>query len=232
MEAYWSFRAEQTGRSLVLPDGRCDIIFRYNLHNTELPTPIITGPGTLPFTVEYDVGDCWVGLRLRPVNAVVLWKEDISSAKDAVLLGRDASAVLPALVKLSRKDLTYDNLAALINSSESSLSDQRLLKALDALHVSGGQIRIAKMAEFLGCTTRQLNRLFNSNTGITTKTYAQLVQFHRTLKLLQHEQLSISCAAFEGGYADQAHLARAFQRFGGFTPSSVPPDLSIPALFA
>jgi transcriptional regulator GlxA family with amidase domain len=111
------------------------------------------------------------------------------------------------------------------------MANNRLSGALDALHVSGGRRRIDELSKYAGCTTRQLNRMFRSNVGLSAKTYAQLVQFHRTLKLIQCERLSITVAAFEGGYADQAHLTRAFQRFGGFTPSNVPHDLSLPMLF-
>jgi len=49
--------------------------------------------------------------------------------------------------------------------------------------------------------------------------------------LIVEERLSISDAAYEGGYADHAHLTRAFQRFGGFAPSAIPEDLVRPSVF-
>lgn len=215
----------------MLPDGRCDIILQDNALSPKPATPIITGPGTLPYTVEYKKGDRWFGIRLRPYKGVILWQQQITCAKNRVLSGQDAIDVLPQLAELIDNGSTLNQFANSIDAQQSLLRDQRLMNALEALHLSGGRIRIAKMADFVGCTARQLNRLFCSNIGLTTKSYAQLVQFHRALKLVQREKLSITNAAFEGGYADHAHLTRAFKRYGGFTPSDLPPDLSVPVLF-
>lgn len=232
VEAYWSFTANKVGRSLVLPDGRCDIIVRDNIHRTDVPLPIITGPATEPYTVEYEVGDRWLGIRLRPDKGVALWRSEIAYAADTVLRGKDAVALMPGLAKLKSCEMTMANLAKVAEAPMKLSADQRLTRALDALHASGGRIRIEKLARFAGCTSRHLNRMFRSTIGLSTKTYAQLVQFHRTLKLIQHEHLPITDAAFEGGYADHAHLTRAFRRYGGFTPSDVPDDLPLPMLFS
>ena len=218
---------------MILPDGRCDIILRYNTHGSGSPIPIITGPATQPYTVEYDVGDSWLGIRLRPGKGVMLWQQRIASAANTVLRGQDALELLPRLAGIKGHHSTLNILAAALEAKTTGhITDHRLSLALDILHASGGRIRIERLATYVGCTSRHLNRMFRSNMGLSAKTYAQLLQFHRTLKLIQHEHLSIADAAFEGGYADHAHLSRAFQCFGGFTPSRVPHDLSLPALFS
>lgn len=232
MEAYWSFTAKSAGSTLILPDGRCDIIYQLNVHKDQLPTPIITGPATEPYSVGYNSGDQWLGIRLRPDSGARLWKQKIRTAADTVLRGNDALELQPWLAELTESPLTLSKMADKFESKTPAFNDQRLTSALDALHASGGQMRVAAIANYVGCTTRQLNRLCQSNIGLSTKTYAQLVQFHRTLNLMQNQKLSISSAAIEGGYADQAHLTRAFQRFGGFTPNNIPKDLAVPVLFA
>jgi AraC-like DNA-binding protein len=231
VEAYWSFTAEKAGRSLVLPDGRCDIILHYNTHKSDAPVPIITGPATWAYAVEYEIGDCWLGIRLRPDNGCALWANGITQAADAVLSGPEALALLPRLSALNRGYPTITDLAETVGIIATALINHRISRALGALHTSGGRIQIEKLAEFVGCTPRHLNRIFRAHIGLNAKTYAQLVQFHRTLGLIQREHLPIAGAAFEGGYADHAHLTRAFRRFGGFTPSGIPDELSLPALF-
>ncbi len=216
---------------MVLPDGRCDIILHYNIHRSNAPVPIITGPATQAYAVEYEVGDCWLGMRLRPDNGCALWAKGIVCAANTVLRGPEALALLPKLAALDGCDLTVSDLAKTVGILTTLNVDHRMNRALDALHTSGGRIQIEKLAEFVGCTPRHLNRIFRSHTGLSAKTYAQLVQFHRTLRLIQRERLPITGAAFEGGYADHSHLTRAFQRFGGFTPSDIPDELSLPTLF-
>ncbi|MCF6232274.1 MAG: AraC family transcriptional regulator [Rhodobacteraceae bacterium] len=205
---------------------------RYNIHGSDAPIPVITGPATQAYTVEYDVGDSWLGIRLRPDNGRALWQSRIAQAADTVLRGQDALSLMPGLAALKGGQMTAANLANAVEITMTLNLDHRLIRALDVLHASGGRMRIEKLARFAGCTSRHLNRVFRSNIGLTAKTYAQLVQFNRTLRLIQQEHLPITGAAFEGGYADHAHLTRAFRRFGGFTPSDPPNELSLPVLFS
>ncbi|PJI92487.1 helix-turn-helix protein [Yoonia maricola] len=203
-------------------------------HHRDTPktvTPIITGPATRAYTVSYDAGDQWFGLRLRPESGAALWKGAMAQATDTVLRGQEAIDLVPPLAELDGRHLTLKEIAPLVLDHTAQSVDTRLTRALDVLHASGGRIRMTTLAGFLSCSTRQLNRLFRANTGLSTKTYAQLIQFHRTLGLITRARLPITAAAFEGGYADHAHMTRAFGRFGGFAPSRVPPDLTLPQLF-
>ncbi len=206
-------------------------MLRDNIHRRGAPIAIVTGPATRAYTVTYDIGDRWQGVRLRPANGVALWKDQIAQASDRVLRGQDAHALVPALAALGCNDITPDDLAGALPQLQWQGAAQIDL-AIDTLHASGGRIRIAALARFVGCTPRHLNRMFRSTIGLTPKTYAQLVQFHRALRLIKNPRQSITGSAFEGGYADHAHLTRAFRRYGGFAPSCVPHDLTLPTLFA
>ena len=81
----------------MLPDGRCDIILRSNADDAGSVIPVITGPSTQAYRVEYAVGDQWHGIRLRPEHGAALWKRDLNTAVDTVLRGHDAKRFLPAL---------------------------------------------------------------------------------------------------------------------------------------
>lgn len=219
----------------MLPDGRCDIILRYNERRPDDLVLCVTGPATQAYTVHYEAGDIWIGLRLRPHNAALIWHENIAQAANRVLRGPDALALVPGLAKIDPQQMTAahfaDVLGTLPGPKHSMGVEMRLHRALDVLHASGGRMRMENLAAILKCSARHLSRMFQSNIGLSPKTYAQLVQFHRTLKLINQHQLSISAAAHEGGYSDHTHLARTFRRFGGFSPSDIPADLSLPALF-
>ncbi len=232
IEATWSFAAQASGSAVVLPDGRCDIIVRNNASTPDQITPIITGPATRSYRVEYRAGDQWFGIRLRPEHGATLWQGHLDKAPDSVLRGSEALDRLPALAALQGAPPTLDALARVLPSKSWPIVDPRLTRAIDILHASGGRLRIDVLATFVACSARHLNRLFRRNIGLTAKTYAQIIQFHRALKLITTGNLPIIAAAFEGGYADQAHMVRSFRRFGGFTPSTVPPDLSLPVLFS
>lgn len=188
---------------------------------------MVTGPATRPYWVTFQPGDTWVGARLRPEYGVTLWRDRLKTAQDTVLRGKSAVDLIPELRTTTGIGALTDLVAWLTKNTASS----RMPGLIDAIHASGGRIRIERLATFAGCTTRHLNRVFRGHLGLSVKTYAQLVQFHRVLKLIRVGGLPLSAAAYEGGYADQAHLARAFRRFGGFAPSAIPQELSLPTLF-
>lgn len=195
-------------------------------------TPIITGPATRAYRIDYNAGDQWFGIRLRPDQNATLWQRDLHHSADIVLRGQAALDRLPALSGLHGSRLTRDALARVIPRHTWPDVDPRLTRAIDILHMSGGRVRITALAKRLACTPRHLNRLFRCHVGLAAKVYAQLVQFHRALRLITLGQVPIIAAAYEGGYSDHAHMARAFRRFGGFTPSTVPADLSLPNIFS
>lgn len=235
VEAHWSFTATKTGQSVILPDGRCDLIIRYNIYNDDKPIPIITGPGTRAFTVDFAKGDSWAGVRLRPNFGWLLWQDQINDAADKLVNGHEAIILVPELAALDRADL-FDNILTDVIAQRASRhsnlhQDNYALPALDMIHMSGGRLGPEQLAKFVGCSSRHLNRVFKASVGLSIKMYAQLVQFHRTLALVQKERMPIAAAAFEGGYSDHAHLTRSFRRFSGFAPSNVPNDLTLPELF-
>lgn len=230
-EALWSFRAASSGRSLILPDGRCDLILRASGGDPDRFIPVVTGPATSAYTVHYDKGDVWYGVRLRPDRALALWGSLIDQAEDQVLRGAAVRQITPKLIGAECGKSPVERLLRSVPDETNRDSSNALNRALDVIHVAGGRIRVEKLAEFSACSSRHLNRLFRRNVGLSVKTYIQLAQFHRTLRLICSKGISLTQAAFEGGYADHAHMTRAFRRFGGFAPTSVPDDLALPAVF-
>lgn len=230
VEAYWSYASEREGRSLILPDGRCDIMLRFRHGCCVAPNLQITGPSTKAYIVEFEAGDRWIGVRFRPESAGILWGHEIGRAVNLVLHGDAALKLVPHLSRLKAHDLSLAHLTEVLESS-GLLDDRRsnidrLPQALDILHASGGRVRIDELAAMVGCSSRHLNRLFHTNIGIHAKTYGQIAQFHRALRLISHQGLSITDAAYEAGYADQAHLTRKFRQFGGFTPKNIPDEVA------
>ncbi len=232
VEAVWRHEALQAGRSLILPDGRCDVIVRYNADPDAVPRLVVTGPATQPYWVEFEAGDRWIGVRLRPERGRVLWGDALGGAKDQVALGDEAAALVPELAGLSVAGFAETNLRhALVRFVEGrplSPEGHRVGETVRRLHLTGGRFSVAELADRAGCSTRHLNRMFASTVGLSVKAYASLVQFHRALRLVCEAGGSLSDAAFEAGYADQAHMTRAMRRFGGFAPSDVPEGLIRP----
>lgn len=235
IEAQWSFVANDEGTTKILPDGRSDIIISFKLGLTNKIreiVPIVTGPATKSYVVAYSPGDAWIGLRLHPSHTHLLWGKEVNAAKNVVLRGGELVSRFPGLFDVVDKVDNIEELHAAVSMlySPTMYSGQKsyVSEAISSLHLSGGRADIDDVAALSSCSSRHLRRMFKSTVGLSTKTYASLVQFHRSLRLIRDQGLTSSAAAFEAGYSDQSHMIRSFQKFGGFSPKNIPTNLSLP----
>jgi AraC-like DNA-binding protein len=76
--------------------------------------------------------------------------------------------------------------------------------------------RVERLADDLGLSERQLRRRFMAAVGYGPKTLQRVLRLHRFLRSVGAE--SLAGAAFDAGYADQAHLARECRALTGITP--------------
>jgi AraC-like DNA-binding protein len=93
-------------------------------------------------------------------------------------------------------------------------------------------MRLTQLSKELGVSREHLIRLFREQVGLPPKAYANILRFNRTLALARTRRAAWSDIAQAGGYYDQAHLVRDFQRYAGRTPTSLlrdrmPDDASI-----
>lgn len=91
--------------------------------------------------------------------------------------------------------------------------------ALGVLERTAGTARIHDIAADIGWSRKHLTRRFAGEVGLSPKTLALMLRFHRACALARaaprHGWASV---AAEAGYADQAHLVRDFRVFAGETP--------------
>ncbi len=232
VEAVWRHEEPCAGRSLILPDGRCDVIVRFNADPAVVPRLVVTGPATQPYWVAFEAGDRWIGVRLRPERGGVLWGDTLATAKDQVALEEQAEALVPELAGLclagvSEADLRQA-LVCFVEGRALTPEGHRVGESVRRMHLAGGRFPVTELAARAGCSARHLNRMFGRTVGLSVKNYAALVQFHRALRLVCDAGGGLSDAAFEAGYADQAHMTRMMRRFGGFVPSDIPDGLIRP----
>lgn len=67
---------------------------------------------------------------------------------------------------------------------------------------------------------RTVRRRFLFATGLTRKAHAQIERAKQAAALLE-QGVSILEAAYQAGYADQAHMTRALKHFIGYTPAYI-----------
>jgi AraC-like DNA-binding protein len=98
--------------------------------------------------------------------------------------------------------------------------DDAVARAIDAVERHRGNCSVARLAHHVCLGERQFARRFTVQTGVSPKSYAQLVRFRQVRDRLTAPSAGADLAAIasEAGYADQAHMTREFRRYAGVSP--------------
>jgi AraC-like DNA-binding protein len=91
------------------------------------------------------------------------------------------------------------------------------------LCASHGTVNIETIGEYTCYSTRHCRERFKKACGISQKSYANIMRFQNTIRMLTHSASKQTCdfadIIAENGYFDQSHLNREFRRFSDSTPS-------------
>ena len=101
--------------------------------------------------------------------------------------------------------------------------------ALATLVASGGTATVEEAARRVGCSVRQVDRLFAREVGLAPKTVGRVLRFQTALRALMRDPgVSLAEVAMSAGYFDQPHFIREFRQMSGGVPRGYrgyfPPD--------
>lgn len=184
--------------------------------------------------IEDETGHCHTGREgwvippmtvhaLRATGPVILVYLDAHAPLAArILRATPAGTVVPldtGLVPLDSRAGAAPIVAAL--SAEMARAtphlDARLTVALEALARNPGQLSITEAAAMAGLSPSRLRSLARSGLGLPLSTWMIWRKLERAGRALA-QGAPLAQAALDGGFADQAHFARAMRRMFGITP--------------
>ena len=85
---------------------------------------------------------------------------------------------------------------------------------------SKGAIKIDKLCEVLGYTSRYCREKFKEAQGISIKSYSEIIRFQNSVRLLANDKVNALDVAYSGNYYDQSHFIKEFKKFANRTPQS------------
>jgi len=93
--------------------------------------------------------------------------------------------------------------------------------ALSLIYQSNGNVGIDQLAKNIGWSSRHLNRLFRFHTGLSTKSFSNIIRLQNVCQQLYLTPSgSLLDSALELGYFDQSHLIKDFRKHLLSNPST------------
>jgi AraC-like DNA-binding protein len=207
-------------RDVVLPDGCMDLIWRPGRG------AVVAGPDTGPAPVTRRPGATVVGVRFHPGTGAAIVGLPADELRDLRVpipevwgdRGRrleeslDAAGSAPERLQLIERELR--------GRAGAAGRPDRLVAGAVALLRGPEPPRIARLAEELGISERQLRRRFRTAVGYGPKTLARVLRFQRMLGLARAgvSRGDLARLALAAGYADQAHMTVECTRLAGASP--------------
>ena len=239
--AYWHVYGDgsKIPSSSVLPDGHVEIVFNFG-HPVGLSGPAYTGIQP----ARAVVGPLSKAVRLDYRGSVNTFGIRFHPARGAGFLGKHAHALAERILPLAEvcapldealANLTVEHPCPEAKTYRAALdhvlldhlpsappSDTRMVAIVDRLSNARACPPITEIARELGISSRQLQRRFLNEVGLTPKRFFRVLRFARVWQLASMQPSETWAAlAAEHCYADQAHLTREFRAFGAEPPTQV-----------
>ncbi len=215
VESFWMLENNSnTAHDTVgLPDGRFDIIFSYTAQEAFNIT--LMGLGTEP------------GQHFIPPKIVMFAVSFKLLAIEYLLDIKLASFVntahpLPTnfwgINKTDLKDFDkfYEKLSIKMISLIKANIDSRKHYLFELIYASNGTLSVKELSEKVFWSSRQINRYFNEQFGISLKAYCNILRFKTSLHHIKEGKLFPQL-----NFADQTHFIKEVRRFSGVAPKEL-----------
>lgn len=215
VHSFWMLE-NKTGKdipSTVLPNGMVDLILmKLNSQNWEI---VVRGIDTMPSQVVIRAGTKMfsIGLKLLAVEYMLG-----DSIKDVLNEGKNLPNDFWQFDKNDMNSLgNFCNKATQkIKTISTESIDSRKKKLFELIYSCHGSTTVKELSEKVHWSSRQINRYFNQQFGISLKVYCNILRFGASFKHLSEGKLFP-----EQNLTDQNHFIKEIKKYAGVTPKEL-----------
>ena len=215
VHSFWMLENE-TGKdipSTILPNGMVDLtLIKKKAGNWEM---FLRGIDTEPsqVVIKKDTKIFTIGLKLLAVEYLLG-----DSIKDVLNEGRNFTN---DSLQFEETDLdSFENFCNKATQKIKTISteniDNRKKKLFELIYSSNGSMPVKELAEQAFWSSRQINRYFNEQFGISPKAYCNILRLGASFKHISEGKLFP-----EQNFTDQNHFIKEIKKFAGVTPKEL-----------
>lgn len=215
VDSFWAL--QNTGGSgknvIVLPDGRIDLIFSKSA--AEPYHIILAGISTQPeqVTVAPHSVTFAISFKLPAIEYILQ-----GTVADILDHAKDVAQKFPHINAgvLDNFDTFCSNSSKRILELIPQNLDNRKMRLFDLIYASKGDVSVKELSEQVYWSSRQINRYFNQQLGISIKYYCNIIRFRASFEHLKNGKLFP-----EGNYTDQSHFIKEIKKLSGVLPKDL-----------
>jgi AraC-like DNA-binding protein len=216
VESFWFLhnQSDSNKETIGLPDGRIDLsLFKSAAEPFRI---MLLGVGTQ----QYDQGIIPANSFIFTISFKLLAVEYIfrESISDIVNNGK----ILPAgfwnfdTDDLKDFDAFYKKASKKIKELLPAAMDERKRKLFGLIYSSNGEMSVKELSEKVFWSSRQINRYFNQQFGVSLKAYCNILRFRASLEHIAQGKLFP-----ELNFTDQTHFIKEIKKFSGVVPKEL-----------
>lgn len=198
---------------VVIPDGRIDLFFTQSI--TEPFHVLLMGLETEPEQRSVPPQTLTFSISFKPLAVEYILRTPIAgflnSAKDLPndFWGFNAD-------DLKDFDAFYKKANQRIAAQKTRETDKRKRKLFDLIYHSNGEMTIKELSEKVFWSSRQINRYFSQQFGLSLKAFCKILRFRASLEHIAKGKLFP-----ELNFADQNHFIKEIKKFSGVVPKEL-----------
>lgn len=215
VQSFWYYQTTDAEvQHTILPDGYFDLIAEFE--NDVLSLVKLTGVWTKPKDIVIPKNTKFFAVRFKLLAIEYVFKKEIKSIVNTTVN-------LP-FTFWNLDTYTCDEFEKFVadtsNRLEASIKhlreiDNRKFKLFENVYQQKTKT-VAELSTQIFWSSRQINRYFNSQFGITLKEFLKIVRCHAAYEKISNGNLSP-----QSDFFDQAHLIKEIKKYTGVTPKEL-----------
>jgi AraC-like DNA-binding protein len=215
VESFWMLQNHSdSGKEIVvLPDGRIDLFFSQS--PTEPFHIILSGLETQADQAILGARTIMFAISFKLLATEYIFQNTVSSILNN-------ARYLPAdFWNFNATDLDdFDSFCKKASQTIQSILpkqiDNRKQKLFDLIYSSNGALPVNELSEKVFWSSRQINRYFNQQFGISLKTYCNILRFRASFNHIKEGKLFP-----QENFADQSHFIKEVKKLSGVSPKEL-----------
>lgn len=215
VESFWMINncIETDKEVIVLPDGRVDMFFTYSLSEpfhivilgiTTEPEKVIFPPHRILFAISFKLLAIEYLIE-TPIVSIINQAKQLPNnfwgfSQD------DMNSFDAFCIKASQK----------IGELSNANIDKRKQHLFELIYSSNGSMSVNELSQKVFWSSRQINRYFNQQFGLSLKSYCNILRFRASFQHIKEGKLFP-----EQNFADQAHFIKEVKKLAGVIPKEL-----------